>query len=53
MQVMFVSGYTGDYLETQAGELPTGTHFVYKPFEPASTARMIRSILDQRAGNLS
>jgi signal transduction histidine kinase len=53
MQVMFVSGYTGDYLETQAGELPTGTHFVYKPFEPASTARMIRSILDQRAGTPS
>jgi two-component system, cell cycle sensor histidine kinase and response regulator CckA len=53
MQVMFVSGYTGDYLETQAGELPDGTHFVYKPFEPASTARMIRAILDQRAGSPS
>ena len=48
LQVMFVSGYTGDYLETQAGELPAGTHFVYKPFEPVKTARMIRAILDQR-----
>lgn len=51
MQVMFVSGYTGDYLETQAGELPIGTHFVYKPFEPTSTARMIRTILDQRGNS--
>jgi two-component system, cell cycle sensor histidine kinase and response regulator CckA len=46
IKVMFVSGYTGDYLETQTGALPAGTHFVYKPYEPGRTARMIRDILD-------
>jgi two-component system, cell cycle sensor histidine kinase and response regulator CckA len=48
--VMFVSGYTGDYLETQTGELPAGTHFVYKPYEPVVTARLIRTVLDARTG---
>jgi CheY-like chemotaxis protein len=47
IKVMFVSGYTGDYLETQTGELPAGTHFLYKPYEPNRTARMIREILDE------
>jgi signal transduction histidine kinase len=48
IKVMFVSGYTGDYLITQTGELPTGTNFVYKPYETRRTARMIRDILDER-----
>ena len=48
IKVLFVSGYTGDYLQTQTGELPAGTHFVYKPYEPGRTARMIREILDER-----
>jgi len=48
IKVMFVSGYTGDYLETQAGELPSGAHFVYKPYETRHTARLIREILDKR-----
>lgn len=48
IKVMFVSGYTGDYLVTQTGELPTGTNFVYKPYETKRTARMIRDILDDR-----
>lgn len=48
IKVMFVSGYTGDYLVTQTGELPTGTNFVYKPYETRRTARMIRDILDER-----
>ena len=49
IKVMFVSGYTGDYLETQAGELPSGALFVYKPYETKHTARLIREILDKRA----
>lgn len=49
IKVMFVSGYTGDYLETQTGELPAGTHFVYKPYEPRRTAHLIREILDGRS----
>lgn len=46
IRIMFVSGYTGDYLETQTGSLPSGAHFVYKPYEPKRTARMIRELLD-------
>jgi two-component system, cell cycle sensor histidine kinase and response regulator CckA len=49
IKVMFVSGYTGDYLETQAGELPSGALFVYKPYDAKHTARLIREILDKRA----
>ena len=49
IKVLFVSGYTGDYLQTRTGELPAGTHFVYKPYELSRTARMIREILDERA----
>jgi len=49
IKVMFVSGYTGDYLVSQTGELPSGTHFVYKPYETHRTARMIRDILDEPA----
>jgi hypothetical protein len=50
---MFVSGYTGDYLQTQTGELPIGTHFVHKPYEPKRTARLIRDILDERPADVS
>lgn len=53
IKVMFVSGYTGDYLETQTGELPSGTHFVYKPYEPKRTARLIRNILDERQADVA
>lgn len=49
LKVLFVSGYTGDYLETQTGELPEGAHFLYKPYEPAEASRLIRDILDGRA----
>lgn len=48
LKVLFVSGYTGDYLQTQTGELPSGTHFLYKPYEPRRTASLIREILDGR-----
>ena len=46
IKVMFVSGYTGDYLESLAGELPAGSVFVSKPYDPTRTARMIRELLD-------
>ncbi len=49
LKVLFVSGYTGDYLQTQTGELPAATHFLYKPYEPSKAARLIRDILDGRA----
>ena len=48
LKVLFVSGYSGDYLETQTGELPERTHFLYKPYEPSRAAGMIRDILDDR-----
>ncbi len=46
LKVLFVSGYTGDYLQTQTGELPAGTHLLYKPYELGRTARLIRGILE-------
>jgi signal transduction histidine kinase/ActR/RegA family two-component response regulator len=49
IKVLFVSGYTGDYLQTQTGELPAGTHFLYKPYQLSRTAQMIREILDEHA----
>lgn len=35
--------------QTQAGELPSGALFVYKPYETKHTARLIREMLDRRA----
>ena len=51
LKVLFVSGYSGDYLQTQTGELPAGTHFLYKPYEPSRAAVLIRDILDGRAAD--
>jgi CheY-like chemotaxis protein len=46
LKVLFVSGYTGDYLQTQTGELPPGTHLLYKPYALGRTAQLIREILE-------
>ena len=42
-----MSGYAGDYLQTHTGELPKGTHFLYKPYDARRLAAFVREILDR------
>ncbi|HEU5098872.1 MAG TPA: response regulator, partial [Roseiflexaceae bacterium] len=43
--VLFTSGYTEDTM-LYAGQLAAGTHFLHKPFSPATLAQKVRAILD-------
>ncbi len=45
IKVLFVSGYTEDAM-LHAGQMPTGTHFMHKPFSPAALMQKVRAILD-------
>jgi PAS domain S-box-containing protein len=49
MQVLYLSGYTGDEV-VRLGLLENPSVFLQKPFTPAVLAGKVRSLLDQRAG---
>ncbi|HSR67077.1 MAG TPA: two-component regulator propeller domain-containing protein [Acidobacteriota bacterium] len=48
LKVVFMSGYTEDAIDRH-GVLEPGTHFLQKPFTPASLVSLIREILDGTA----
>jgi CheY-like chemotaxis protein len=43
--VLFISGYSTEYLEAQAGKVH-GTAFLAKPFSLDALARRVREVLD-------
>jgi CheY-like chemotaxis protein len=45
LKVLYMSGYTDDAL-VRDGPLPTGTHFLQKPFVLATLAKKVREIID-------
>jgi PAS domain S-box-containing protein len=45
MRVLFMSGYTDDFLAT-TGALDQGTGFIQKPFKPAEVVRKVREVLE-------
>jgi CheY-like chemotaxis protein len=46
MRVLFISGYSPQYLEAQSGTKVSGSHFLAKPFGLDVLARTVREILD-------
>jgi signal transduction histidine kinase/CheY-like chemotaxis protein len=51
--VLYVSGYTGDYLKSCGVELREGVNFAYKPFRAPQIARMIRNIIQPPSASRS
>jgi two-component system, cell cycle sensor histidine kinase and response regulator CckA len=49
LNVLYMSGHTDDTL-VRHGSLPTGTHFLQKPFVLAALAKKIREMIDSAAG---
>lgn len=45
VQVLFMSGYTNDEIEHRQ-LLPSGEHFIAKPFAPAALAERVRELLE-------
>ena len=45
LQVMFVSGYTDDVLDSEVSR-GKGTDFLQKPFTPAALLQRVRELLD-------
>jgi len=46
MRVLFISGYSPQYLEAQGGTKVQGSHFLAKPFGLDELTRRVREILD-------
>ena len=46
MRVLFISGYSAQYIEAQGGTQVRGTHFLAKPFGLDALTRRVREILD-------
>jgi PAS domain S-box-containing protein len=47
VRVLFMSGYTNDEIEHRQ-LLPSGEHFIAKPFTPAALAERVRELLEPR-----
>ena len=52
VQTLFMSGYRGEELG-ERGVLPSGVHFIQKPFSPWLIAQRVRDILDAASNGLN